>query len=74
MQIAFILPCAAIIGWLGGYWVSLKIHEKWPIAIGVVLGAAAGLVYVIRMAMDAMNDSVNGDDDAGGKGSSGNRS
>jgi hypothetical protein len=73
MQIAFILPCAAFIGWLGGAWLSNRIDQKWPIAAGVMLGAAAGLVYVIRMALDAMNASGKPDDDSNQKESNKNR-
>ena len=73
MQIAFILPCAAFIGWLGGDWLGNRIHQKWPIALGVVLGATAGLVYVIRMAINALDDPANADEDANGKGSDSNR-
>lgn len=67
MQIAFILPCAAFIGWLGGDWVAGRLNQKWPIAAGVVFGAAAGLIYVIRMAIAAMNDSGKPDEDSTGK-------
>ena len=59
-QIALILPCAAFIGWLAGAWIGSKMHQVWPGALGVVLGGAAGLVYVIRLAMDAVNDPKNG--------------
>ena len=56
MQIAFILPCAVFIGWLGGDWLGRRLHQPWPIALGVLLGAAAGLVAVIRMALQSMKD------------------
>lgn len=67
-QIALILPCAAFIGWLIGAWIGSKMHQVWPAALGVVFGGAAGLVYVIRMAMDAVNNPANSDDEEGGKG------
>jgi hypothetical protein len=73
MQIAFILPSAAFIGWLGGAWLAGRINQKWPIAVGVILGAAAGLVYVIRMAMDALNEAEKADADQNGKESDRNR-
>jgi hypothetical protein len=71
-QIALILPCAAFIGWLAGAWIGSKMHQVWPGALGVVFGGAAGLYYVIRMAMDAVNNPANADDksanDKGGDG------
>ena len=60
-QIALILPCSAFIGWLGGAWIGSRIHQVWPGAVGVVFGGAAGLYYVIKMAMDAVKDPKNGD-------------
>ena len=56
MQIAFILPCAVFIGWLGGAWLAGRVHQSWPIAVGVLLGATAGLVAVIRMALQSLKD------------------
>jgi len=67
-QIALILPCAAFIGWLGGDWFGRRMHQAWPAALGIILGAAAGLVYVIRMALQAMNETTV-EDDSSEKGS-----
>ena len=53
MQIAFVLPSAMIIGWLGGAWADSKLHQKWITIVGVIFGCTAGLYYVIRLAMDA---------------------
>jgi F0F1-type ATP synthase assembly protein I len=53
LQIAFVLPSAMIIGWLGGAWADSKLHQKWITIVGVVFGCVAGLYYVIRLAMDA---------------------
>ena len=71
-QIALILPCAAFIGWLAGDWFARRMHQQWPAALGIILGAAAGLVYVIRMALDAMKET-GADDDSGEKGSGSKR-
>lgn len=63
VQIAFILPCAAFIGWLGGDWVAHRMGQKWPIVAGVIFGAAAGLVSAIRLALNTLNDpSVQSDE------------
>jgi ATP synthase protein I len=74
VQIALILPSAAFIGWLGGAWLGGRLHHPWIAAVGVAFGGAAGLYYVVRLAMDSLKD-MPPDDDAGkddnGKGSSG---
>ncbi len=67
MQIAFILPCAVFIGWLGGDWLARRLHQPWPIALGLLLGGAAGLVAVIRMALDSMKGVQVDDSDTGPK-------
>lgn len=73
IQVALILPCAVFIGWLAGDWVGGRLHQPWLIAVGVVLGGAAGLVYVIRLAMHALNASANNHEDSSGKGTNGKR-
>jgi F0F1-type ATP synthase assembly protein I len=72
MQIALLLPSAAVIGWLAGAFLDSRLHQSWIAIVGVVFGCIAGLVYVIRMAFAAERDSrsgINASDDAG-KGSS----
>jgi F0F1-type ATP synthase assembly protein I len=54
MQIAFVLPCAMLIGWGAGWAVDHYFHMHWAVAVGLVLGIVAGMVSAIRMAMDAM--------------------
>lgn len=56
VQIALILPCAAFIGWLLGDWIGGRTHQPWIGALGVVLGGAAGLFYVVRLALDAVKE------------------
>jgi ATP synthase protein I len=70
VQIALILPCAAFIGWLLGDWIGSR--EHWPLAaaVGVAFGGAAGLFYVVRMAMDAVKEPT-GKGKPNGKGSAG---
>ena len=65
LQIAFVLPSAMIIGWLGGAWADSKLHQKWITIVGVIFGCVAGLYYVIRLAMDAEKSS--GKSDSSGK-------
>lgn len=53
MHIAFVLPSAVFVGLLGGYWADTKFHTSWIKIVGILLGCVAGLVYVIRMAIEA---------------------
>jgi F0F1-type ATP synthase assembly protein I len=55
MQIAFLLPCAMLIGWGAGWWVDNHFHTEWATIAGLVLGLVAGMVSVIRMALGAGN-------------------
>jgi len=72
MQIALLLPSAAVIGWLAGAFLDHKLHQSWIAIAGIVFGCISGLVYVIRMAMAAERDSRTGSDggEETGKGSS----
>ncbi len=56
IQIAMVLPCAAFIGWLPGFWLDRHFHQTWMAMAGVVFGIIAGLIAAIRMAMVYAND------------------
>jgi hypothetical protein len=51
IQIAMVLPCAAFIGWLPGFWLDRHFHQTWMAIAGVVFGIISGLVAAIRMAI-----------------------
>ena len=72
MQIALMLPAAALSGWLAGAFLDSRLHQSWIAIFGIVFGCVSGLVYVIRMAMTAERDTRTGTqvDDGAGKGSS----
>jgi ATP synthase protein I len=53
MQIAFVMPSAVLIGWAGGWWLASVTHLKWLEIVGVLLGCAAGMMYVVKMAIAA---------------------
>jgi len=53
MQIALVLPSGVVIGWLAGAWLDSRLHQKWIVMVGIVLGSIAGLVSAIRMALAA---------------------
>jgi ATP synthase protein I len=55
MQIAFVLPCAALIGWGLGWWIDHHFGTHWATIGGLVFGLISGMVSVIRMALSAGN-------------------
>ncbi len=55
-QIAFILPTAAVIGWLGGAWLDGYFHQKWMTLTGFMLGCIAGISSAIKLAISISND------------------
>ena len=59
-QIAFILPCAMLLGWGAGWWIDKHFHQEWATITGLVLGLVAGMVSVIRMALGAGKPAVKG--------------
>ena len=73
MQIALVLPCATVIGWLAGLGLDRHFHQAWISVVGVVFGGASGLVYAIRLALAADKDPAMQDDPANdsGKGTKG---
>jgi F0F1-type ATP synthase assembly protein I len=76
IQIALVLPCAAFLCWLPGFWLDRHFHQTWIAMAGVVFGIIAGLVAAIRMVMvyandPAMNKSDENGNDAGKSGKTG---
>lgn len=47
-QIAFILPAAVVIGLLVGKLLDHLLHTHWLFLAGIILGAVAGFVDLIR--------------------------
>jgi F0F1-type ATP synthase assembly protein I len=46
--IAFILPAAVVVGLLLGKLFDYWLHTKWLFLVGIILGAIAGFVDLIR--------------------------
>jgi ATP synthase protein I len=61
LQIAFMLPSSVIVGWLLGAWADSKLHQAWMTIAGLILGCVTGLVYVIRLAMNAEKGAASRD-------------
>ena len=66
LQLALMLPCAALIGWFLGAWADKHFHQSWIAIFGVMFGAISGLVYVIQMALKAERSTRSGDGTNGG--------
>lgn len=61
MQVAFVLPTALVLCWLGGWWLAGRTHQKWIEIAGIVFGCIVGLVYVIQMAVAVEKKASFGD-------------
>jgi F0F1-type ATP synthase assembly protein I len=51
MEIAFIMPAALVVGWLGGAGLDKLLHQHWIYIAGILLGFVAGFVEVLRSAL-----------------------
>jgi hypothetical protein len=60
LQIAFLLPAAAFVGWLAGAWADSLLHQSWIGLAGIVFGGVSGLVCVARMAIAAGGKTAGG--------------
>lgn len=48
-QIAFIIPAAVVVGLLLGKLCDYWLHTHWLFLVGIIVGAIAGFVDMIRM-------------------------
>ena len=48
-QIAFIIPAAVVVGLLIGKLCDYWLHTRWLFLVGIIVGAIAGFVDMIRM-------------------------
>ena len=49
MEVSFLLPCSAFVGWAFGAWLDRIFHQSWIALVGILFGGISGIVYVIRM-------------------------
>lgn len=54
-QIAFILPAAVVVGLLVGKLLDYWLHTKWLFLVGIIIGAIAGFVELIRTVTSRKN-------------------
>jgi ATP synthase protein I len=57
MQIAFILPAAVLVGWLGGVALDKGLHTHWIYLLGIILGCVAGFIQIFRLVLGNARDS-----------------
>jgi ATP synthase protein I len=55
VQIALVLPISLLIGWGGGVLLDKWLHQHWIYIVGILFGAAAGLIEAVREALRASN-------------------
>jgi len=55
LEIAFIMPAAVAVGWLGGAALDKWLHQHWIYIAGIALGFVAGFVEVLRLAVRYSN-------------------
>lgn len=56
MQIAFILPCAVVAGWILGYLLDRWLHQHWIYLPGILLGCIAGFIEVFHIVSNNEKD------------------
>jgi F0F1-type ATP synthase assembly protein I len=54
MQLALVIPAAVFIGWLAGVGLDHWLHTTWLYIVGLLLGAVAGFVQMIRVVRKSM--------------------
>jgi ATP synthase protein I len=55
-EIGFIIPAAVILGFFLGKLLDYWLHTHWIYLAGLIFGAVAGFVQMIRMALASMKD------------------
>jgi F0F1-type ATP synthase assembly protein I len=55
-EIGFIIPAAVLLGLILGKLLDYWLHTKWLFVAGLIFGAVAGFVEMIRKATSSMDD------------------
>lgn len=53
IQVAVLLPSSAFVGWIIGAWLDKLFHQSWITLVGILFGGLSGIVYVVRMVIEA---------------------
>lgn len=57
VEIALVLPLSTLVGWGLGEMLGRPWHATWPAIVGVILGAIAGFVQILRL-VDRLNRNM----------------
>jgi len=55
-EIGFVIPAAVFLGYFIGKALDHWLHTKWLFLVGLMLGAVAGFIEMIRMATSSPDD------------------
>jgi ATP synthase protein I len=55
-EMGFVIPAAVFLGYIIGRFLDHRLHTQWLYVAGIIFGAVAGFVQMIRMATGAMRD------------------
>lgn len=68
-EIGFMIPAAVMVGYLLGLAADYFLHTHWIYMLGLIFGAVAGFVSMIRRALEAgaEEDKVEKDKENGGR-------
>ena len=67
-EIGFMIPAAVIVGYLLGLLADYLLHTHWMYLFGIVFGAVAGFVSMIRRALQASAEEDKNEKDGGNDG------
>ncbi len=62
-EIGFMIPAAVIVGYFLGWVADHFLHTHWLYMVGIIFGAVAGFVSMIRRALRASADEDQDDQD-----------
>ncbi len=55
-EMAFTIPAGVVVGYFIGRWIDGRLGTHWVYVAGLILGAAAGLIQVVRRLMEDPGD------------------
>lgn len=68
-EIGFVIPASVCVGYFFGWLGDRFLHTHWLYLFGIIFGAVAGFVSVIRQALQTTKDEETQDGKKGGDGS-----
>jgi len=62
-EIGFMIPAAVLVGYFLGWMADHFLHTHWIYLVGIIFGAVAGFVSMIRRALECSKDEEKQDGD-----------